>query len=146
MLFESWAGLLTPPGFERYCRVPLGEIIMGLKADPVACDTPLIVFAKGAGQHAAALAALGPDALGLDWSMSLGAVRAATGDRVALQGNLDPAALFAPEVALRAAVRAVIADYGTGPGHVFNLGHGITPDVAPEQLAIAIDEVHCSSV
>lgn len=146
MLFESWAGLLTPPGFERYCREPLAEIIAGLKADPVARDTPLIVFAKGAGQHAAALAALGPDALGLDWSVSLDAVRAATGDQVALQGNLDPAALFAPEAELRAAVRAVIADYGAGPGHVFNLGHGITPDVDPDQLAIVIDEVHCSAV
>ena len=142
MLFESWAGLLTPSSFERHCRVPLGEIIAGLKADPVARDTPLIVFAKGAGQYAAALAALGPDALGLDWSVSLGAVRSATGNRVALQGNLDPAALFAPEVALRAAVRAVIADYGAGPGHVFNLGHGITPDVDPENVAVLVDTVH----
>ncbi|MGH8127181.1 MAG: uroporphyrinogen decarboxylase [Gammaproteobacteria bacterium] len=146
MIFESWAGLLTPTDFERYCQEPLGEIIAGLKADPVARDKPLIVFPKGAGQHAAALAALGSDALGLDWTASLGAVRKATGNRVALQGNLDPTALFAPEVELRAAVRAVIADYGDGPGHVFNLGHGITPDVAPDQLAIVIDEVHRSAV
>lgn len=146
MIFESWAGLLTPTGFERYCRLPLGEIIDGLKADPVARDKPLIVFPKGAGQHAATLAALGPEALGLDWTTSLGDVRAATEGRVALQGNLDPAALFAPEDELRAAVRAVIADYGEGPGHVFNLGHGITPDVDPDQLAIVIDEVHKSAV
>ena len=146
MIFESWAGLLTPTGFEHYCRLPLGEIIEGLKADPVARDKPLIVFPKGAGQHAAALAALGPEALGLDWTASLGAVREATGGRVALQGNLDPVALFAPEEELRAAVRAVIADYGEGPGHVFNLGHGITPDVDPGQLAIVIDEVHKSAV
>jgi len=146
MIFESWAGLLTPEGFERYCRLPLAEIVKGLKADPVARDKPLIVFPKGAGQHAAALAELGPEALGLDWTASLGAVRKATEGRVALQGNLDPAALFAPEAELRAAVRAVIADYGDGPGHVFNLGHGITPDVDPDQLAIVIDEVHKSAV
>lgn len=145
MIFESWAGLLTPEGFERYCRLPLAEIIEGLKTDPVARDKPLIVFPKGAGQHAAALAELGMEALGLDWTASLGAVREATGGKVALQGNLDPAALFAPEEELRAAVRAVIADYGDGPGHVFNLGHGITPDVDPGQLAIVIDEVHKSA-
>ena len=146
MIFESWAGLLTPDGFERYCRLPLAEIISGLKADPVARDKPLIVFPKGAAQHAASLAELGPHALGLDWTASLGAVREATGGKVALQGNLDPAALFAPEEELRAAVRAVIADYGEGSGHVFNLGHGITPDVDPDQLAIVIDEVHKSAV
>ncbi len=146
MIFESWAGLLTPDGFERYCRLPLAEIVRGLKADPVARDKPLIIFPKGAGQHAAALAEIGPEALGLDWTASLGAVRKATAGKVALQGNLDPAALFAPESELRAAVRAVITDYGDGPGHVFNLGHGITPDVDPDQLAIVIDEVHKSAV
>ena len=146
MIFESWAGLLTPDGFERYCRQPLADIVEGLKADPVARDKPLIVFPKGAAQHAAALAEIGAEALGLDWTASLGAVREATGAKVALQGNLDPAALFAPEAELRAAVRAVIADYGDGPGHVFNLGHGITPDVDPGQLAIVIDEVHKSAV
>src|SRR5699024_9788508 len=115
-------------------------------SDPVARKKPLIVFAKGAGQHAAALAGLGVEALGVDWTMRLAGVREATGDKVALQGNLDPAALLASEEALRAAVRAVIADYGSGPGHVFNLGHGVTPDVAPERVAALVDEVHRAPV
>jgi uroporphyrinogen decarboxylase len=142
MLFESWAGLLAPEGFKRHVLAPLGEIVDGIKADPVARDKPLIIFAKGAGQHAAALARLGADALGVDWTVSLSDMRKATEDRVALQGNLDPAALLAPEAALRAAVRAVIDDYGAGPGHVFNLGHGVTPDVPPERVAALVDEVH----
>ncbi len=142
MLFESWAGLLAPEGFRRHCLAPLGEIVAGLKSDSAAHDKPLILFARGAGQHAAALAGLGAEALGLDWTVSLAEARRATGGKVALQGNLDPAALFAPEPALRAAVRAVIADYGVGPGHVFNLGHGVTPGVAPERVAALLDEVH----
>ena len=76
----------------------------------------------------------------------MGGVRTATEGRVALQGNLDPASLVAPEPHLPAAVRAVIDDFGPGPGHVFNLGHGITPDIDPDQLAIVIDEVHKSAV
>lgn len=146
MIFESWAGLLTVDGFHRYCRDPLAAIIERLRAEPASRDIPLIVFPKGAAQHAVALCELGMDALGLDWTASLGAVREAIGGRVALQGNLDPAALRAPELALREAVRAVIGDYGSGPGHVFNLGHGITPDIDPDQLAIVIDEVHASAV
>ena len=146
MIFASWAGLLTPDGFRRYCQEPLAEIVERLKADPDARGKPLIVFPKGAHQHAADLSRLGMDALGLDWTASLGEVRQTTEGRVALQGNLDPAALVAPEPQLRAAVRAVIDDYGQGPGHVFNLGHGITPDIDPDQLAIVIDEIHKSAV
>ncbi len=142
MLFESWAGLLTLAGFERHLLAPLAEIVAGLKSDPVAREKPLILFARGAAQHAPALAALGAEALGVDWTASLGGIRKATGGTVALQGNLDPAALLAPKAELRAAARAVIADYGAGPGHVFNLGHGVMPEVAPERVAALIDEVH----
>ena len=142
MLFESWAGLLTCDGFRRHSLEPLRRIVAGLRADPVARERPVIVFARGAGGHAAELAGIGADALGIDWTASLGGVRTATKDRVALQGNLDPAALYAPEAELRAAVRGVIADYGDGPGHVFNLGHGISPDVDPDRVAALVDEVH----
>jgi len=142
MLFESWAGLLTPSGFRRHSLDPLREIVAGLRADPVARAKPVIVFARGASAHASALADIGADALGIDWTASLRDVRAVTGGRVALQGNLDPAALYAPEAELRAAVRDVIADYGGGAGHVFNLGHGISPDVDPERVAVLVDEVH----
>ncbi|MGH8270918.1 MAG: uroporphyrinogen decarboxylase [Gammaproteobacteria bacterium] len=142
MLFESWAGLLAPEGFRRHLLAPVAEIVAGVKSDPVARTRPLIVFARGAGQHAAALADLGAEALGVDWTTSLAAARQATAGKVALQGNLDPAALLAPEAELRAAARAVIGDYGPGPGHIFNLGHGVTPEVAPERVAALVDEVH----
>ncbi|MDN5863706.1 MAG: uroporphyrinogen decarboxylase [Gammaproteobacteria bacterium] len=146
MLFESWAGLLAPEGFRRHVLAPLEEIVTVVKADPAAQDKPMILFAKGAGQHAAALGGLGAEALGVDWTVSLADVRRATNNHVALQGNLDPAALLAPEDALRAAVRAVIADFGPGPGHVFNLGHGVTPDVDPERVGALVDEVHGAPV
>lgn len=146
MLFESWAGLLAPEGFKRHCLAPLAEIAEGVKSDPVAREKPLIVFAKGAARHAGELADIGVEALGVDWTASLAAARKTTAGKVALQGNLDPAALRAPEPALRAAVRDVMADYGAGPGHVFNLGHGVTPDVDPRRVAALVDEVHRTPV
>lgn len=142
MLFESWAGLLTPLGFKRYLLDPMAEIIAGIKVDTLARHCPLIIFPRGAAQHLIPLAGLGVDALGLDWTVSLGSARTTVGAKVALQGNLDPAALYAPESRLRAAVRTLCADYGPGPGHVFNLGHGISPDVRPESVAVLVDEVH----
>ncbi len=142
MLFESWAGLLPPDGFKRYVLAPLRELVAALRSDHAVGALPLIVFARGAAQHAPALAETGADALGIDWTASLGAVREVTGGRVALQGNLDPAALYAPERDLRRAVRTVIDDFGSGVGHVFNLGHGIAPDVDPDRVAALIDEVH----
>ncbi len=142
MLFESWAGLLDPPGFRRYLLDPMAEIITGIKADTLARHCPLIVFPRGAAQHLVSLAALDLDALGLDWTVPLGTARTAVGAKVALQGNLDPAALYAPEPRLRAAIRALCAEYGPGPGHIFNLGHGISPDVRPESVAVLVDEVH----
>lgn len=146
MLFESWAGLLAPAAFRRHLLAPLASIVEAVKADSLGKTCPLILFARGAAQHSAALAELGAEALGLDWTASLGAVRKATGARIALQGNLDPAALYAPEERLRAAVRDVVADHGAGLGHVFNLGHGISPDVDPASVAIVVDEVHRSAV
>ena len=88
------------------------------------------------------IAAIGCDAVGVDWTTDLATARAAVGGRVALQGNLDPSALFAPPDTLRAEATRVLDSYGAGPGHVFNLGHGITPDVDPERVAVLIDAVH----
>jgi uroporphyrinogen decarboxylase len=102
---------------------------------------PSIVFTKGGGAWLAAIAAIGCDAVGVDWTTDLGSARAAVQDRVALQGNLDPAALFAPAETLAAAARGVLQSFGNGPGHVFNLGHGITPGVDPERVATLIATV-----
>jgi uroporphyrinogen decarboxylase len=102
---------------------------------------PNIVFTKGGGAWLAKIAAIGCDAVGVDWNTDLHAARQAVADRVALQGNLDPAALFAPPERLRAEALKVLESYGAGPGHVFNLGHGITPEVDPDHVAVLVETV-----
>ena len=103
---------------------------------------PLILFSKGANSHLEALADTGCAALGLDWTISLGSARLRVGDSVALQGNLDPAVLHASPEAIRGEVKKALDSFGTHPGHVFNLGHGITPDVDPAHLGVLVDAVH----
>ena len=102
----------------------------------------MILFTKGGGAWLERLSASGADALGVDWTTELSAARRDTFGRVALQGNLDPGALFAPPAAIRAEVARVLESYGRGPGHVFNLGHGIQPGVDPENVAAMVAAVH----
>jgi uroporphyrinogen decarboxylase len=102
---------------------------------------PSIVFTKGGGAWLSSIAAIGCDAVGVDWTTDLKAAREAVRDRVALQGNLDPSALFAPPETLRAAALDVLESFGQGPGHVFNLGHGITPAVDPDRVAVLVEAV-----
>lgn len=142
MVFDTWGGLLAPAQFREFSLRYLAQIAAALKADATTRDVPLILFSKGANGHLEALAATGCDALGVDWTISLGDARARVGGKVALQGNLDPAALHASPEAIEAEVGAALASYGDGPGHVFNLGHGITPDVRPERVAALVDAVH----
>jgi uroporphyrinogen decarboxylase len=106
----------------------------------------VILFTKGGGQWLEQMADTGADALGIDWSTDLALARRRVGDRVALQGNLDPAVLYAPVETIRARVAGVLAAFGHGSGHVFNLGHGINPDVAPEHAAVLVNAVHELSV
>jgi uroporphyrinogen decarboxylase len=139
MLFDSWGGVLESRAYTDFSLQYLERIVAGLGAR----DTvPVIVFSKGAGHRAAEVAAIGCDCLGLDWTIDLGAVRHSTGGRVALQGNLDPAVLIAPPEVIRSEAARVLESYGRGPGHVFNLGHGITPDVDPGNVAVLVDAVH----
>ncbi len=145
MVFDSHAGALSPLVFGELAQKHLKTVLDRLKADPVAAALPHIVFARGANHDFGALADLGADALGIDWGVRLSAVRALTGGRVALQGNLDPESLYTRPEVLRGMVMDVLEDYGPGPGHVFNLGHGIRPDVNPEQLNVLIDTVHTHS-
>ena len=102
---------------------------------------PNIVFTKGGGAWLTKIAAIGCDAIGVDWTTDLNEAREAVGGRVALQGNLDPAALFAAPQVLNAEALRVLRSFGAGPGHVFNLGHGITPDVDPERVALLVQTV-----
>jgi uroporphyrinogen decarboxylase len=141
MLFDTWGGVLTPAQYTEFSLHYMAQIVAGLTRQAAGVRVPNIVFTKGGGAWLEAIAGIGCDALGVDWTTDLKTARAAVKDRVALQGNLDPSALFAPEPTLRAETLKVLDSFGAGAGHVFNLGHGITPDVDPERVAVLVDTV-----
>ena len=141
MVFDTWGGVLSPHHYREFSLRYLAEIAQALPRGSGSERVPLIFFSKGVGQLEA-IAEAGCDAVGLDWTTDLANARARIGARVALQGNLDPATLYARPEAIRAAVADTLSAFGHGPGHVFNLGHGITPDVDPEHLRVLIDAVH----
>jgi uroporphyrinogen decarboxylase len=137
MLFDTWGGLLTAAGFERWSLASMRHVI-----DTVPRGIPTILFSRGAGDRLERLAASGASCIGLDWAMDLDAARHAVGAKVALQGNLDPQALLTDPASVERAVKAVLAAAGPGPGHVFNLGHGIVPATPPENVAVLVETVH----
>jgi uroporphyrinogen decarboxylase len=141
MLFDTWGGVLTPAQYEEFSLRYMAKVIDALTRESDGRRVPNIVFTKGGGAWLGKIAAIGCDAVGVDWTTDLAAARKAVDGRVALQGNLDPSALFAPPETLRAETRRVLDSYGAGTGHVFNLGHGITPDVDPERVAVLVDSV-----
>ena len=142
MVFDTWGGLLGPVPFREFSLRYMAQVVDALKADAVARELPVILFSKGANGHLEAIADTGCAGVGLDWTIDIGEARRRIGDRVALQGNLDPAVLRAsPEIVEREA-RAVLDAFGNHPGHVFNLGHGITPEVDPENVKVLVDTVH----
>jgi uroporphyrinogen decarboxylase len=145
MVFDTWGGLLAPAMFREFSLRPLAAIVARLKAHATTRDVPLILFSKGANGHLEALADTGCNALGVDWTIDIGEARARVGTRVALQGNLDPAVLAASPEAIRNEARKVLDGFGAHPGHVFNLGHGITPDIDPGHVAVLVDAVHAFS-
>ena len=140
MVFDTWGGVLAPEAFARCSLAPMAAIVKAVKAG--APQVPVILFTKGGGPHLEALAGTGCDALGVDWTLDLSEARARVGRRVALQGNLDPCILFAQPERIRGEVVRVLRSYGNGPGHVFNLGHGILPETPPEHAAAMIAAVH----
>ena len=141
MLFDTWGGVLTPAQYEEFSLHYMAKVVGALTREADGRRVPNIVFTKGGGAWLGRIAAIGCDAVGVDWTTDLAAARGLVGDRVALQGNLDPSALFAPPDTLRAETQRVLDSYGAGPGHVFNLGHGITPDVDPERVAVLVETV-----
>jgi uroporphyrinogen decarboxylase len=141
MVFDTWGGVLTPRHFRDFSLRYLAQIAAELPRGSGGDRVPLIVFAKGVHQLEA-IADTGCDGVGLDWTIDLSEARARIGHRVALQGNLDPVALYGNDAAVRAAVAEVLDSFGDGPGHVFNLGHGITPDVDPARAATLVQAVH----
>jgi uroporphyrinogen decarboxylase len=146
MVFDTWGGNLTSAGYEEFSLAYSRKVIAGLTKEHEGRLVPSILFTKGGGQWLEAMAATGCDALGVDWSTDLQAARARVGAKVALQGNLDPAVLFAPPERVRSEARRVLDAFGTGPGHIFNLGHGISQFTSPDSVAALVDEVHTYSM
>ncbi|HEX2866805.1 MAG TPA: uroporphyrinogen decarboxylase [Ignavibacteriales bacterium] len=142
-IFDTWGGILSPDDFREFSLQYITRVISELKKK----DEPVIVFAKGVHYNIDELAQSGADVLGLDWTMDLGNVRKLVGDKVALQGNMDPCILYANQDVIRNKARGVLESFGKGSGHVFNLGHGILPDVDPENLKTLVkfvkEESHC---
>ncbi len=146
MLFDTWGGLLSTRAYDRFSLTPMRRIIDSLIRNIDDTRIPIVLFTKGGGQWLEQIADSGCDAIGLDWTVDIGAARRRVGDRVALQGNLDPAVLHASPDRIRDEVKAVLDGFGHGTGHVFNLGHGIQPSVNPEHLGALVQAVRELSV
>lgn len=145
MVFDSWGGMLTQAAYLEFSLPYMARIMAGLTRQREGRVVPRIVFTKGGGLWLEHIAACGADAVGLDWSIDIGDARRRVGNRVALQGNLDPSVLMATPEALAAEARRVLASYGHGNGHVFNLGHGISQFTPPENVAALVDTVKTES-
>ena len=148
MIFDSWGGVLADGAFQQFSLAYTRRVLEQLKAERDGARVPRIVFTKGGGPWLDEIAALAPEVIGLDWTVNLGAARARLGDRVALQGNLDPNVLFAaPEQIANEAVKVLdsFGSPGQASGHIFNLGHGISQHTSPESVAVLVDAVHAHS-
>ncbi|NRB70627.1 MAG: uroporphyrinogen decarboxylase [Xanthomonadales bacterium] len=144
-IFDSWGGALGFEAFQEFSLRYMAQIVDGLKREQDGQRVPVILFSKGCNTQLEALAATGADALGVDWTISLREARQRVGQQVALQGNLDPSVLLAPPARIRTEAERVLDSFGPGPGLVFNLGHGITPEVPPEHLGALIKHVQAYS-
>lgn len=141
-IFDSWGGALAHDAYREFSLDYMQKIVNGLIREYDGRKIPVILFTKGGGQWLEAMADTGAEALGLDWTTPISGAKSRVGDRVALQGNMDPAILYAKPERIRAEVAKILADFGKGSGHVFNLGHGITPEVDPENAGAFINAVH----
>jgi len=142
MIFDTWGGTLGTAEYREFSLSYMQQIVEGLRREHEGKRIPVILFTKGGGGWLEALAGSGCDAVGVDWTVDLAAARQRIGHRVSLQGNLDPAVLLAGRPAIRAGVAAVLAAYGNGAGHVFNLGHGVTQFTPPDHVAALVEAVH----
>ena len=142
MIFDTWGGVLSPQTYRDFSLAYMLRVVEGLTREQDGLPVPLTLFTKGGGQWLEDIAATGCDAVGLDWTVDIDAARARVGDRVALQGNLDPCVLYADPASIRERARDIIERFGNHPGHVFNLGHGIHQAVDPEHLGVLVEAVH----
>jgi len=142
MIFDSWGGALSHAAYREFSLQYMEKIVAGLTKEREGRRVPCIVFTKGGGLWLEAMADIGADALGLDWTIDIGEARRRVGDKVALQGNFDPAILLSTPAAIEREVGTILSSYGNGSGHVFNLGHGITQHTPPEHAGCMIEAVH----
>jgi uroporphyrinogen decarboxylase len=145
-VFDTWGGVLSPAMYREFSLPYLTRIARELERGLGPLRTPLILFGKGNAAHLEALAVSGAEAVGVDWTIELGDAARRTGGKVALQGNLDPATLYGDPGAIREQVRAALDSYAAGnegsrDGHVFNLGHGMSPDMNPDHVAALVEAV-----
>jgi uroporphyrinogen decarboxylase len=140
-IFDTWGGSLSTAGYKEFSLKYMQRVISRLPAEADGRKLPVIVFTKGGGQWLPAIADCGAQAVGIDWTTDIHAARELVGDRVALQGNMDPSMLFASPERIRTEVADILAGYGHGSGHVFNLGHGITPGVNPDHVTAFVEAV-----
>ena len=143
MIFDSWGGALSAAAYQEFSLAYMQRIVAGLIKEKDGERIPSIVFTKGGGLWLESIAGIGCDAIGLDWTIDIGEARRRVGDRVALQGNLDPHVLFASPERIAAEAKKVLDAYGPGEtGHVFNLGHGISQYTPPEHVSALVEAVH----
>ncbi|MBS7436067.1 uroporphyrinogen decarboxylase [Pseudomonas syringae] len=141
-IFDSWGGSLSSAAYQEFSLAYMRKIVNGLIRENDGRKVPVIVFTKGGGLWLESIADIGADTLGLDWTCDIGEARQRVGSKVSLQGNMDPTVLYARPEAIRQEVARILASYGSGTGHVFNLGHGITPEVDPANAGAFINAVH----
>lgn len=140
-IFDTWGGVLTPRDYKAFSLHYMAKIVNGLKRENDGRKVPVILFTKGGGQWLESMAQTGCDALGLDWTTDIDDARARVGHQVAIQGNMDPCILYASPERIREEVAVILEKFGQGSGHVFNLGHGIHPEVDPEHAGAFIKAV-----
>lgn len=140
-IFDTWGGVLTPRDFREFSLNYMQKIVDGLIKEREGREIPVILFTKGGGLWLEQMADTGAHALGIDWTLNLADARARVGDKVALQGNMDPTVLYASPERVRQEVAQVLESYGKGAGHIFNLGHGVHPEINPETVGAFIDAV-----
>jgi len=141
-IFDTWGGVLSPHAYREFSLRYMQQIIAGLIKENEGRRVPVIVFTKNGGLWLESIAAIGADCVGLDWTIDISDARKRIGDKVSLQGNMDPSVLYAPPARIRDEVALILRQYGNGSGHVFNLGHGIHQHVDPDNAKVFIDAVH----
>ncbi len=145
MVFDTWGGVLTPRDYNEFSLQYMHKIVDGLIRENEGRRVPVTLFTKNGGMWLEKIAATGCDAVGLDWTINIAEAKSRIGDKVALQGNMDPSILYAPAARIEQEVGLILDGFGKGSGHVFNLGHGIHLDVPPENAGVFVDAVHKQS-